>query len=188
LAVQVGMAFDVVVPPDTQGFDELYVFGVRLTETPQHSAANTLAELFTGHRYSRGLAFVPQNTPTNNSDAGGSGLPSSSDRVEYAFDLERRPRAFSALASNGLTTARAFGMAPEVFAALPDSGAVPDIQKEPTGFEPELAATMVSVLWQTNVGAFAEDFLQLTASQANALRTFAIGSVRASGPVPALRV
>jgi hypothetical protein len=188
LAVQVGMAFDLAVPPDTEGFDELYVFGVRLTETPQHSAATTLAELFTGHRYSRGFAFVPQNTPTNNSDAGGAGLPSSGERVEYAFDLERRPRAFSALASNGTAAARAFGIAPEVFAALPDSGAVAEIPKEPNGFEPELAATMLLVLWQTNVGAFAEDFLHLTAAQANALRAFAISSVRASGPVPALRV
>ena len=188
LAVQVGMAFDLAVPPDTEGFDELYVFGVRLTETPQHSAATTLAELFTGHRYSRGFAFVPQNTPTNNSDAGGAGLPSSSDRVEYAFDLERRPRAFSSLAANGLAAARAFGMAPEVFAALPDSGAVAEMPKEPTGFEPELASTMLSVLWQTNIGAFAEDFLQLTPAQANALRAFALSSVRASGPIPALRV
>jgi hypothetical protein len=188
LAVQVGMAFDLVVPPDTLGFDELYVFGVRLTETPQHSAATTLTELFTGHRYSRGFAFVPQDTPTNNSDAGGAGLPSSSDRVEYAFDLERRPRAFSSLAANGLAAARAFGMAPEVFAALPDSGAVAEISREPTGLEPELASTMLSVLWQTNIGAFAEDFLQLTPAQANALRSFALSSVRASGPIPALRV
>lgn len=188
LAVQVGMAFDLAVPPDTEGFDELYVFGVRLTETPQHSAATTLAELFTGHRYSRGLAFVPQNTPTNNSDAGGAGLPSSGDRVEYAFDLERRPRAFSSLAANGLAAARAFGMAPKVFTALPDSGAVAEIAKEPTGLEPELASTMLSVLWQTNIGAFAEDFLQLTPAQADALRGFALSSVRASGPLPALRV
>ena len=188
LAVKVGMAFDLAVPPDTAGFDELYVFGVRLTETPQHSAATTLAELFTGHRYSRGFAFVPQNTPTNNSDAGGAGLPSSSDRVEYAFDLERRPRAFSSLAANGLAAARAFGMAPEVFTALPDSGAVAEIAREPTGLEPELASTMLSVLWQTNIGAFAEDFLQLTPAQANALRGFALSSVRASGPIPALRV
>ena len=188
LAVQVGMAFDLAVPPDTEGLDELYVFGVRLTETPQHSAATTLAELFTGHRYSRGLAFVPQDTPTNNSDAGGAGLPSSSDRVEYAFDLERRPRAFSSLAANGLAAARAFGMAPEVFTALPDSGAVAEIAREPTGLEPELASTMLSVLWQTNIGAFAEDFLQLTRAQANALRAFALSSVRASGPIPALRV
>ena len=79
-------------------------------------------------------------------------------------------------------------MAPEVFAALPDSGAVAEISKEPNGFEPELAASMLAVLWQTSMGAFAEDFLQLTAAQANALRTFALGSVRASGPIPALRV
>lgn len=188
LAVQVGMAFDISAPPGTEGFDELYVVGVRLTETPQHSAATTLAELFTGHRYSRGFAFVPQNTPTNNSEAGGAGLPTSSERVDYAFDLERRPRAFSSPGANGLAAARAFGMTPEVFAGLPDSGAVAEIASEPTGFEPELASTMLSVLWQTSIGAFAEDFLQLSPAQATALREFALSSVRASGPIPALRV
>ena len=41
-----------------------------------------------------------------------------------------------------------------------------------SGLEPELASTMLSVLWQTNIGAFAEDFLQLTRGQANALRAW----------------
>ncbi len=187
-AVKVGMALDLALAPDVEGFDELFVVGVRLTETPQHSAATTLADLFTGHRFSRGLAFVPQNTPTNNSDTGGAGLPSSSERVEYAFDLERRPRVFPPLAANGVVTARALGMAPEVFASLPGSGAVAAVAEEPVGFEPELAAAMLSVLWPTNVGAFAEDFLGLSAAQANTLRMFAIESVRASGPIPAIRV
>jgi hypothetical protein len=187
-AVRVGMAIDVALAADVDGFDELFVVGVRLTETPQHSTAVTLADLFTGHRFSRGLAFVPQNTPTNNSDAGGAGLPSGGERVEYAFDLERRPRAFPAMAANGSVTARALGMAPDVFASLPGSGAVDDVTREPAGFEPELASAMLTVLWQTNIGAFAEDFLQLGAAETNALRPFAIEFVRASGPIPVIRV
>ena len=186
-AVQVGMAFDIPLPPEVDAFDELFVIGVRVTETPAQSAL-TLGELFTGHRFSRGLAFVPQNTPTNNSDAGGSGLPSGSERVDYAFDLERRPRAFTALASNGVVAARALGMAPEVFGSLPGSGAVAAVQAEPTGFEPELAASMLTVMWQASLGAFLEDFLQITPGRASIFRTFAIESLRASGPVPAMRV
>jgi hypothetical protein len=187
LAVQVGMAFDIALAPEVDGFDELFVIGVRVTETPAQSAL-TLEGLFTGHRFSRGLAFVPQNTPTNNSDAGGSGLPSGSERVDYAFDLERRPRAFTALASNGVVTARALGMAPEAFGSLPGSGAVDAVAAEPTGFEPELAAAMLTVLWQASLGAFLEDFLQLAPGRIAALRAFLLESLRASGPIPAMRV
>src|SRR4030095_1545281 len=114
--------------------------GVRLTQTPVQSAG-ALAGLFTGHRFSRGFAFVPQHTPTNHSIAGGSGLPSRSDRINVAFDLERRPRAFRPdIASNGVTAARAFGLGPDVFAPMAASGATSDVATEPDGFEPEAAS------------------------------------------------
>src|SRR4029453_14763527 len=134
--------------------DELLVFGLRLTQTPAQSA-DTLAGLFTGHRFSRGFAFVPQDTPTNNSIAGGSGLPSRSRPIEAAFDLERRAGAFgSDAASNGGIPAPAFG-------------AVADFATEPDGFEPEAAAAMQTVLWQVTLGSALEDFLLLPDSRAN---------------------
>ena len=161
LAVQVGMALDIPLAADVAHLNQLLVFGVRLTQTPQQNA-DTVASLFTGHRFSRGLAFVPQGTPTNNSSVGGSGLPSRSERISAAFDLERRPRAFPAdMASNGVTAARAFGLAPDVFASIPASGATSQIGNEPDGFEPEAAALMQTVLWQVTLGGTLEDFFGL---------------------------
>jgi len=187
-AVQAGMALDIPVAADVDHLDELLVLGVRITQTPAQNA-DTLAELFTGHRFSRGLAFVPQNTPTNNSVTGGSGLPSGSARVDMAFQLERRPRAFpSDAASNGVTAALAFGLAPDVFAPISASGATTDIATEPDGFEPEAAATMQTMLWQLTLGSAIEDFLLLSNARGDSVREYFRNHVRAAGPVPAVRV
>jgi hypothetical protein len=187
-AVQVGMALDIPVATDLDRIDELFVFGLRLTQTHPQNAA-TLSELLTGHRFSRGLAFVPQNTPTNNSVSGGSGMPSGSERVAAAFDLERRPRAYpQGVASNGVTAAQAFGIAPDVFASIPASGASAEIASEPDGFEPEAATAMQTALWQVTVGAALEDFLLIFEGRANAARDYFRHFVRAGGPIPAMRV
>ena len=188
LAVQVGMAFDIALAAGVDRFDELFVFGVSISDTPATGAA-TLAELFTGHRFSRGLAFVAQNTPTNNSAAGGSGLPSQAERIAEGFTLERRPRAFAGdLESNGRMAARAFGLPADLFAPVSRSGAAAGITAEPDGFEPEASQALQTVLWSVTAGSFFENFLQLPASRANALRTYFIEHVRASGPLPAMRV
>jgi len=187
-AVRVGMALDIPLAAGVERIHELFVVGVRLTQTTAQNA-EALAGLFTGHRFSRGFAFVPQNTPTNNSLAGGSGLPSRSERIEAAFDLERRPRVFgTGRSSNGTAAARAFGVAGEVFAPLPASGATSAVADEPEGFEPDLAAAMNTVLWQVTIGPALEDFLGLPEPRAEVVRTFFRSHVRAAGPVPAVRV
>ena len=187
-AVHVGMALDIPLAADVDRIHELLIVGLRLTQSPAENA-DSLAGLFTGHRFSRGFAFVAQNTPTNNSVAGGSGLPSRTQRVEAAFDLERRPRVFTPdLAANGTTAARAFGVAADVFAPLPASGATSAVANEPDGFEPEMAAAMQTALWQVTIGPALEDFLGLPESRAAVVRDFFCAHVRAAGPVPAMRV
>ena len=164
------------------------MFGVRITQTPADSASALAAHL-TGHRYSRGVAFVPQNTPTNNSAAGGSGLPSRSARIDATFNLERQPRSYPAdLASNGGIAARALGLDPAVLAAAPASGAAPQLIAEPDGFEGEIASAMQTVLWQVSLGSALEDFVGLDIARTEMLRTYFRAHVRAGGPVPALRV
>ena len=188
IAVQAGMAFDIPLPADVDHLDELLIVGVRVTQTPAQGA-EALEALFTGHRFSRGLAFVAQDTPTNNSSAGGSGMPSSAARIEKAFEVERRPRAFATdLASNGIAAALAFGIAPEALAALPQSGAAAELEAEPEGFEPEIARAMQTVLWQVTVGSTLEDFLLIPSARAETVREYFREHVRAAGPIPALRV
>ena len=188
IAKQVGMALEIPLASGIDRIDLLLVFGVRVTQTPARNA-EALADLFAGHRFSRGLAFVPQGTPTNNSIVGGAGMPSRSQRIDAGYDLERQPRAYPpALAPNGVVAATAFGVAPEVFAPLPASGAVPGVAAEPDGFEPDTARAMQTALWQVTLGAAFEDFIGLTPTRADALREYFRANVRASGPVPAIRV
>lgn len=188
VAAQVGMALDIALAADVDRLDELVVFGVRLTQTPAQNGA-ALADLITAHRFSRGCAFVPQGTPTNNSLGGGSGLPSGDERIDAAYELERHPRAFTSGAlSNGVGLARAFGIAPETFASLSASGATADLAAEPEGFEAEAASAMQTALWQITVGAALEDFLLLPPSRAEAMREYYREHVRAAGPITAIRV
>ena len=65
-AVDVGMGIEIPLDNVTafQGFSHLIVVGVG--DRPDDSAA--LAELLAAHRYTEGLDFVPQGSPTNNTE------------------------------------------------------------------------------------------------------------------------
>jgi len=60
------------------GFDTVLVLGVRTVESAPGQAAE-LARLLDAHRYSRGLAFVPQGARTNNTAARSSDHPPAVD-------------------------------------------------------------------------------------------------------------
>jgi hypothetical protein len=131
---------------------------------------------------------VAQDTPTNNSASGGSGMPSRTERIDTAFAAERRPRFYAdGLAANGLAAARAFGISADAFARAAFSGATA-LDTEPTGFEQEASHAMQTLLWQVTVGATLEDFLLLPSARTDAVREHFCGHVRAAGPVSAIRV
>ena len=67
--------------------------GIQLTDQTdaEWARAFELFGLFDGHRYQRGLDVVPQGTPTNNSDAGRSGVSLDAPDVDALFDLAERP-------------------------------------------------------------------------------------------------
>jgi hypothetical protein len=74
-AVKVGMGFRVDLTDEQAraGFDRLLVLGVRLGDDAADGAAD-LETLFTHHQNShKGLALLPQGTPTNNTDQDASG-------------------------------------------------------------------------------------------------------------------
>jgi hypothetical protein len=187
-AVKVGMALEIPIDPAIDHLDLLVAFGVRVTETPAQGA-ETLETLLLGHRFSRGIAFVPEDTPTNNTEAGGSGMPTSSERVDAAWDLERRPRAYpEGLGANGKVTGAALGIDAALLAAAPASGAVPSLKAEPGGFSDEIARAMQTVLWQASLGPTVEDVLGVEGPRVEAIRTHARERVRAAGPLPTLRI
>ena len=74
-AVDVGMGFvaDLTPAQARAGFDRLFVLGVRLASDEKKGAAE-VATLFADHQRGRkGLALLPQGTPTNNTDESSSG-------------------------------------------------------------------------------------------------------------------
>lgn len=186
IAIAAGMAMEIPVPRDLVHIEQLFVFGVRSGGAA--AGRDDLEQLLSGHRYSRGLAFVPQETPTNNSPAGGSGLPTPAQAIPQSFALERKPRAYPAARANGKQAASALGIAPDVLAHTAYSGAVSRIYMEPDGFEPEITRAMQMVLWMPVIGHFFEDLVGIDPARLDALRNHYLDNVSAAGPVPAIRI
>ncbi|MEM7341410.1 MAG: hypothetical protein AAF467_22340 [Actinomycetota bacterium] len=93
-AVAVGMACEIDLGTLPSPIGTLLVTGVRSVEEAKlvHVAeAQALFTQFAQHRFSRGLDVVPQGTPTNNSDAGRSGVSLSDPDPEAIFDAAARP-------------------------------------------------------------------------------------------------
>ena len=186
-AVAAGMAMDIPVPSDLDRLDYLFVFGVRSGGAAL--GRDELETLLIGHRYGRGLAFVPQETPTNNSPRGHTGLPTPTEAITQSFTLERKQRTYNAaLRSNGRQAAAALGIASDTLASAPFSGATARIYMEPDGYEPDIARALQTLLWMPVAGHFFDDLVGLDPARLDALRTYFIENVRAAGPVPAIRI
>jgi hypothetical protein len=178
-AEQVGMALRLPLPPEARaGLATLTVVGVKAGAAPG-AAADLLADCLQAHRYTNGLGFVPEGTPTNNSVAGPAG---------FSTDVDPPPPAAPAPpASGGYAdlTARAFGLADRagpLFGGLAhaDDGV------------PVTAArrAMNAALWPATWGYFLNHMMAPVPDDdavARARRHF-IDHVRACGPLPVLRV
>ena len=186
-AVEAGMAMTIPVPDDLHEIGHLLVFGIRDGEAA--AGASELEALLTAHRFGQGLAFAPQETPTNNSPSGGAGLPSAEQAIDDAYKLERKPRVFTDwLRSNGKQTAAALGVSSSLLATAPNSGATARVYMEPEGYEPELQRSMQLALWYPALGTFFEDFVGVAPARLDALRTFYLEHVRPEGALPILRI
>jgi hypothetical protein len=86
-AEKVGMGIRIELPPELASptFDTLLVFGIR-TSLAAPAAANELEALLDAQRYTRGLAFVPPGTPTNNTTETSSGLSLGDRDAGAAFE------------------------------------------------------------------------------------------------------
>ena len=161
-----------------QGFSTLLVVGVRTGETAEDQAAQ-LDELLTAHRYTRGLAFIAQGTPTNNTPEAPSAYPVDDPGGTVSFPIARG----SALAGTGTDGAR-FATALGLPATVVDhvAGAGRDEQTR--------AQAMVRALWPATIGYFLDQLLapEVSTATAEAVREFMSGWVRPRGPLPAVRV
>ena len=91
-AEAVGMAVTLTLNPPTRVLDRVLAFGVRSSLDPA-AGARELEGLLTAHRFASGAAFIPQGTPTNNteSDRAAWQRRPTPARARPAFPPRRRP-------------------------------------------------------------------------------------------------
>ncbi|MEP6618805.1 MAG: hypothetical protein ABJE47_05805 [bacterium] len=179
IAVQKGMGITLPLAKPGAPVDQLFVFGVRSSLDAARGQV-ALEDLLRGHRYARGLAVVPQGTPTNNTE---------SDRAAWqgkasTQSIGRVPAAPPAAGTNAAVIAQAFGIDPLVLANIDHAN-----ERE----QPE-AHGMNVALWWPSWGTMLDSVTtgvsgaRLSDATREGVRSFFNESVRGRGPVPALRV
>ncbi len=190
-AVAAGMAFRVPLTPrqSAQGFDRLYVIGLRLTS--DHDEGRAELEALLGHhaQSQSGLALVPQGTPTNNSEQGSSGWT----RIQEADDLFHLARLaqtgqsqFDATATaaydkrDGLVLAEALGI---------DAAVLQDVANA-DGTDQAESRAMNAALWPATLGYWMDTQMSpvFGADTIERTRRHFIDRVTGRGGIPAVRI
>jgi hypothetical protein len=184
-----GIRIKMSIESAAAGLDFLLVFGIKDSPGSTTDWTPRLAELFSAHHYTDGLSFVRQGTPSNNTADAPSGFSSADLGHEASYSAERAALAFQpGDRSNAdvLTTALGLASAGQVFANLPNA-----LSKEQLD-----AQQMNRALWEATWGYFLLQMLGVGETSESPLedadidwmRSHFIDHVRASGPLPALRV
>jgi hypothetical protein len=185
-AVQVGMALEIPLelPREANGFDRVVAIGLRLSSAPADAAAR-VERMFEAHRYSRGMGVVPQGTPTNNTDAARSGLPTPAESIDETLSRELDANALPietdhAAKRDGQRLAEALSISVDAVRPLPFAA----------GTDVAEALAMNRALWSATLGDFAADMLAPGMSPATIarLRDYFTVYVTGRGLLPVLRV
>ncbi|MEA2220879.1 MAG: hypothetical protein QOJ35_3505 [Solirubrobacteraceae bacterium] len=166
-----GMLVDVALPQARQTVDRVMAFGVRASLDPDAAAAE-LSELMRAHRYATGAAFVPQGTPTNNTE---------SDRAAWTSRPAPSPpptRVTGSFDDNAGVLAGALGIDRALLAGLPDAD----------GAEQQLAHAAQTALFSPTWGTFLDRVGGVSDPTRQAVRDLWERHVRGRGPLPALRI
>jgi hypothetical protein len=176
-AVDAGMALRIKLthPELASGIDEVVVVG--LSSGGVAADALRLMELLDAHRYTDGLAFVRQGTPTNNTPEAPSGYSDRDPGFERSFRAERGP---ALQLSDGLDAAAALGIPATVFEHV----------EHADGTDQRNAKEMATALWPSTLGYFLSQLMEpvFDAGAVERARVFFRDRVRARGPVPAFRI
>lgn len=180
-ALKVGMALRVRLPAGVPvGLSRLVVIGVKAA-MDSNAAADSLGALFDAQHYTRSLGFIPRGLPTNNTGEAPSGYDPKDLGGERSFATERKAALFTpGSGANGDIAARAFGVAPDVFAHVWLAG-----ESEQTA-----ARSMNAAMWAATWGYFLTRRLTGTVTP-DALAKFRrhfIDFVRGGGPLPSMRI
>jgi hypothetical protein len=179
-AVKAGMGFEMLLDPSDlpDGFDRLLVFGVKSSLDPTQ-ASERLAGLIENHHYTRGMAFVHQGTPTNNTSNGPSGYPPPDPNGERSFAIERGA-PLATPDADGSAFMRALGL-PVALADHLDGAQLT---------EQRSARAMNEAMWPVTLGYFLQNMMHpvLNERAQRDARVYFVDRVRARGHLPAFRV
>lgn len=178
-AVNQGMGIKLPLPdPPPQRIAQVVVVGVETGQSAQ-DGARELGDALAGHRYTRGVGFLPEGTPTNVTPAAPTDpAPIGEDRPA---DVPTPPAADG----NASAAAGALGLSArvtELFAGIPhadDGGPLRRTRRN-----------MNAALWPATWGYFLNHMLSpvVGPDQVEAARLHFTDWVRASGPQPVLRI
>lgn len=178
-----GIRIDISPAQASEGFDRVYAVGVRVLADPKQSA-DELTLLLRDHRFSgSGFSFVPQGTPTNNTEGHDSGH-SSIDDPDASFDAATAgpvPLAADPLMRcDGQWFADLLGIDPAVLDGVPGAH----------GLDQRDARAMQALLWPATMGYLLGTQLEPVFSDRTVEHTrwFFTHHVRGRGSLPAFRV
>jgi hypothetical protein len=176
-AVTAGMGLRVPLDEvDMQvGFDRLFVHGVDVSAAPH--GPDVLRRLLEAHRFTDGLALVPQGTPTNNTADAAAGYTRSDPGFARSFALEAGPPATM---HDGEAFADLLGLPHEAVERIESAGRTDQLN----------GRAMTLALWPATLGYFLEQILSEVVGKGvqEDARTYVLETVRGRGHVPAFRV
>lgn len=179
-AITKGMGIRMPLTPQeaSGGFDRLLVLGIREAGGSAQTGSAELRSLLDAHRFTWGFSLLPQGTPTNNTEDTRSGY--SREDVGFQASFTLREQAAPEIADDGWKVAAALGLDPISFSGIGSAN----------GHEQRDAEHINRTLWPVTLGYFLEQILNDSFSEydADMWRNYYVTTVRARGPLPALRV
>lgn len=162
-----------------KGVARLVVTGVDWTLTPEQSATN-LASLLHNHQYTDGFAFVPQGTPTNNTDSGRAGYTTDPKALAAQLNPAQPPVTDEHSASTRLITGLGLPSGSGDLSVAPYA----DLRASRT------TALMIDALWQSTLGYYLDELLDpvVKDSHLDLARDHALKFLRPFGPFEAFRI
>jgi hypothetical protein len=192
-AVNVGMALSIPLSStdQTQGFDRIVAFGVKTSMRGQDSQV-ALERLLDAHHYTRGFAFLRQESVTNNTKDRPTEYPPADEQGANSFQLERAhppPKAgdwgdtFESVIeapADGLYWSQILGL---------DNGVVENVDRSHE-FEHFFASMANTAMWALTYRSFLKFNMSPIFSDASILnaKNYFVNNVFARGPAPAFRI
>ncbi|MBK9014426.1 MAG: hypothetical protein IPM82_10235 [Saprospiraceae bacterium] len=188
-AVEVGMGVRIPLPDPWHrtGFDRVVVLGLRLS-SDDFESKQLVEGLLNDHRYTGGIAFLPQGTATNNSEDVPSGFNSFDPSNEKSFQALDNPANVNNwrlthqhhLKQDGQRFAEALGIEYESVAPI-ENAATSDVAE---------AIAMNTALYPATLGDFLKDMVgeAFDDNTRNLLQGFFQSNVTGRGQIPAFRV